>query len=146
MSRQELEKTLGRVPFLSTLGVRVEEAKPGAVVLRLPSTQGNRNFDGVIDAAAVFALGQLAATVALGTHPLLVDVEPLHKGSSVKYLATSKKDVTAHAEVTEEMVSAIRNGLEKGQKGQVEVPVQVLDGHGEDVAEVTALYGFRYKI
>ncbi|MBW1876916.1 MAG: DUF4442 domain-containing protein [Deltaproteobacteria bacterium] len=146
MSRQELEKTLGRVPFLSTLGVRVEEVKPGAVVLRLPSTQGNRNFDGVIDAAAVFAVGQLAAAVALGTHPNLVDLEALQKGASIKYVGTSKKDITAHAEVTEEMVSAIRSALEGGEKGQVEMPVQVLDGHGDDVAELTALFGFRFKI
>lgn len=146
MSRQELEKSLERVPFLSTLGVRVEEAKPGAVVLRLPSSHGNRNFDGVLDAAALFALGQVAATVALGTHPNLVDVEPLNKGSTIRYLGTSKKDVTAHAEITQEMVNAIRNALDAGGRSQIEVPVRIMDGHGDDVADLHSLFGFRYRI
>jgi len=146
MSRQELEKTLQRVPYLAALGVRVEEVKPGSVVLRLPSAQGTRNFDGVIHASAVFALGELAAAVALGTHPLLVDVEPLQKGSTIRYLSTSKKDVTAHAEVTREMVDAVRGALDAGGKAQVEVPVRVMDGHGEDVARLTGLFGFRFKL
>jgi len=146
MSRQDLERALGKVPFLAGLGVRVEEAKPGNVILRLPSAQQSRNFDGVIHAAAVFALGDLAAAVALGTHPLLVDVEPLQKGATVRYIATSKKDVTAHAEVTKEMVASIRKALDAGEKAQAEFPVKVLDGHGQDVAEVTTLFGFRFRI
>ena len=146
MSRQDLERALAKVPFLAGLGVRVEEAKPGNVVLRLPSAQGSRNFDGVIHAAAVFALGELAAAVALGTHPLLVDVEPLQKGTTIRYLGTSKKDVTAHAEVTKEMVDAIRKALDGGNKAQAELPVRVMDGHGQDVAEVTGLFGFRFRI
>ena len=146
MSRQELESTLQRVPFLATLGVRVEDVKPGEVVLRLPSVQGTRNYDGVIHAAAVFALGELAATVALTTHPLLVDVEPLQRGSTITYLGTSKKDVTAHAEVTSEMVEAIRQELDSGGKGGVEVPVKVMDGHGKDVARLTGVFGFRHRI
>ncbi len=146
MSRQELEQTLQRVPFLATLGVRVEDAKPGAVVLRLPSTQGTRNYDGVICAAALFALGELAAAVALGTHPLLVDLEPLQKSTSIAYLGTSKKDVTAHAEVTHEMVDAIRRDLDAGRKAQTEVPVKIMDGHGVDVARISGVFGFRSRL
>lgn len=146
MSRQELEKSLGRVPFLSRLGVRVEDAAPGEIVLRLPSSQDNRNFEGTIHAGALFALGELAAAVALGTHPHLVDVEPLQKGSTVRYLGTSRKDVTAHAEVTPELVEAIREQLDSDAPAQCEVPVQILDGHGDDIAELTTVFGFRFRI
>lgn len=146
MSRQDLEKTLQKVPFLAGLSVRVEEVKPGSVVLRLPSTQGNRNFDGAVHAAAVFALAELAAAVALGTHPHLVDVEPLAKGSNIRYLGVSRKDITAHAEVTKEIVDAIRSDLDGGNKAHIEIPVKVMDGHGADVASLTGLFGFRYRI
>lgn len=145
MSRQVLEDTLKQVPFLAALGVTVEDAKPGDVVLRLPSTAHNHDFEGALAMGAVSSLGGLAAAVALLTHPNLVDVEPLQKGATVRYLKASTKDVTAHATVTPELVEAIRRALDAGADGTTELPVKVLDGHGEDVAEITGIFGFRWR-
>ena len=145
MSRQALEDALKKVPFLAALGVAVEEAKPGDVILRLPSTAQNQDFQGALAGGAVYSLGGLAAAVAFLTHPNLVDVEPLQKGASIKFLRTSSKDVTARATVTPEIVEAIRRALESGGDGATELPVEVLDGHGADVAEIKPLFAFRWR-
>ena len=145
MSHVELEKALQSVPFLAALGVRVEDARPGKVVLRLPAVDANRNFAGVVQSGAVFSVGELAAAVAVKTHPHLIDVELLQKGSRIRYHSTSSKDLTAHAEVTREQVEAVRRELDATGRAQLEVGVHVLDGHGNDVAELHGTFALRYR-
>ena len=136
-----LDRTLRSVPMLSTLGIRAEEARTGHLVLRLPMSDAVKNAAGCIHNAAIFAVGELAATVALGTHPELAGLLHLQKSSRVKYYRPSSQDVTAHATVTAEMVAAIRAGLPAA--ASVEVPVRVLDSVGRDVAEVRTHVAFR---
>jgi uncharacterized protein (TIGR00369 family) len=143
MSRVQLESVLKTVPFVDTLGVSVEEARPGQVVLRLPMKPGNLAHGGVLHTGAMFAVGELAASVALGTHPRLASLKRLQKATRIEYLAPSTKDTTAHAMVTAEMVQAITSALDRDGKAQVEIPVQLMDGHGTDVGEVVALFTFR---
>ena len=141
MSLQQLEQILNTVPYLATLGISVEEARPGQVVLRLPALEGNTTHDGVLHSAAMFAVGEVAAGVAVGTQPQLVGYTHLLRGTRIRYAAVSRKDVTAHAAITPEMVEAIV-GSESGRT-EVQVPVRVMDGHGGDVAELIVSYSFR---
>ena len=90
----------------------------------------------------MFAVGELAAAVVLGTHPELTDLVHLQKGARIKYFAPGRGDVTAHASITPEMLSAIDDGIARGQAA-IDVPVQVLDGHGADVAELVCRFAFR---
>ena len=145
MSIAVLNKALKSVPFHKMLNISVEETKPGHVVLRLAYNDQNTNHSGTLHSAAVFAVGELAATVALGTHPELSQLQHLQKCTKIKYILPSSKDITAHATVTEEMVQAIQNSLASGN-AQVEIPVKVLDGHGTDVAELMGIYAFRRGI
>lgn len=145
MSRVELENALRTVPFLSTLGISVEDARPGKIVLRLPAVSANRNYAGVVQSGAVFSVGELAAAVAVQTHPNLVDVEALQQGARIHYVGTSAKDLTAHAEVTRETVDAARRDLDATGRAQIEVPVHVMDGHGHDVAELHGTFSLRYR-
>lgn len=143
MSRTQLDQVLKTVPFVGALGISVEEARPGQVVLRLPMAPSNLAHGGILHTGAMFTVGELAAAVALGTHPRLAQLTRLQKATRIEYLATSTKDVTAHAMITGEMVQAITNGLERDGKAQLEVPVQLMDGHGKDVGEVVSLFTFR---
>lgn len=143
MSRTQLEQVLRTVPYVSTLGVAVEEARPGQVVLRLPLAAQNLAHGGVLHTGTLFAVGELAAAVALNTHPKLAPVTKLLKASRVEYKAASTKDVTAHAMVTAEMVSSVTSSLDRDGKATLEIPVQLMDGHGVDVAEVVSLYTFK---
>lgn len=137
-----LDRVLRSVPMLSTLGIRAEEARTGHLVLRLPYGTAVTNHAGAIHTGAIFAVGELAAAVVLGTHPDLAGFVQLQKSTKIKYYAPSQRDVTAHARVTPEMLAAILEEVADGQ-AQVDVPVQVLDGHGTDVAELVSRFTFR---
>lgn len=138
MSLAQLNGALSAVPFLKTLGIRVEESHPGHVVLRLPHSLAICNHSGAIHTGAVFTVGELAGAVALGTHPSLSTRKHLQKSTKVKYYLPSTKDITAHATVTPEMVDAIENGATA-----IELPIKVLDGHGQDVAELASRFAFK---
>ena len=137
-----LDRVLRSVPMLATLGIRAEEARTGHLVLRLPYGNAVTNHSGAIHSGAIFAVGELAAAVVLGTHPDLTRYVQLQKSTKIKYYAPSHKDVTAHARITSEMLAAIVEGVAAGS-AQVDVPVQVLDGHGTDVAELVSRFTFR---
>ena len=139
-----LDRTLRTVPLIETMGIRVEEARPGHVVLRLPFDQKVTNHAGSLHTAAVFAVGELCAAVALGTHPELANFAQLQKSTKIKYFVPSGKDVTAHATVTDEMVDRVTGGIGAGLV-TLEIPVKVLDGHGNDVAELACNFAFRKR-
>lgn len=142
MSVALLDQALQQVPFLSTLGIRVEESRPGHVVLRLPHGRAVCNHAGALHTAAIFAVGEVAAAVALATHPVLSRVQQLQKSTRIKYYLPAAKDVTAHVTVNDEMVRRVQDGLSAGRV-DLELPVKVLDGHGNDVAELVSKFSFR---
>lgn len=139
-----LDQTLRTVPMLSTLGIRAEEARTGHLVLRLPLSPAITNHAGALHSAGVFAVGELAAAVVLATHPDLANLVHLQKSTKIKYYLPSTKDVTAHATLTDEMLAAVKEGVTSGE-ARLEIPVKVLDGHGQDVAELVSHFAFRTK-
>ena len=139
-----LDQTLRTVPMLSTLGIRAEEARTGHLVLRLPLSEGVTNHVGSIHSAAIFAVGELAAAVVLGTHPELSTLLHLQKSTKIKYYLPSNQDVTAHAEITSEMLDSIHERVATGA-ADIEIPVKVLDGHGRDIAELISHFAFRRR-
>lgn len=141
--RNQLEQVLRTVPYIAALNIAVEEARPGAVVLRVPHQANNLALGGILHSATLFAVGELAAASAIGTHPKLAVLTRLQKASRIEYLANATKDVTAHAVVTAEMVAAITSGLDRDGKAQVELPVNLMDGNGKDVGEVVSVFTFR---
>ena len=137
-----LDQTLATVPMLSTLGIRAEESTTGKVVLRLPVSTGVTNHSGALHSSAIFALGELAAATVLGTHMELAELTHFLKSSRIKYYAPSHHDVTAHTELQPEQLDAIHRDLPSGA-ASVEVVVQVLDGHGRDVAQLVSHFSLR---
>ncbi|HHO51220.1 MAG TPA: DUF4442 domain-containing protein [Deltaproteobacteria bacterium] len=139
-----LDQTLRSVPMLSTLGIRPEVARTGHLVLRLPLAPDITDHAGAIPPAAIFAVGELAAAVVLGTHPDLAGLIHLQKSTKIKYYRQSTQDVTAHAELDEEILQAIVDGLGAGTP-HADLTVRVLDGHGRDVAELVSRFAFRRR-
>lgn len=137
-----LDQTLRTVPMLATLGIRAEEAQTGHLVLRLPHAPAITNHSGALHTSAVFAVGELAAAVVLATHPDLAGLKHLQKSTKIKYYLPSNNDVTAHATLTDEMLASVRSAIPSGE-ARLEVPVKVLDGHGNDVAELVSHFTLR---
>lgn len=143
MSFQALVDALQSVPYLATLGITVQEARPGSAVLRLPAAEHNRDHAEGLHTAALFAVGEAAAGVAAGTVPKLAHTTRLQKASGIKYLARAKGDVTAHAELPAEAIDGVLADLAERDRTQSEVVVRIMDGYGTDVAEVVTIFTFR---
>lgn len=144
MNPTELEQALRSAPYLTTLGLRVEEVRPGHVVLRLPISAPVTNHGGALHTGAIFAIGEVAAQVALATHPTLAGFLHLQKSTKIKYYLPSNRDVTAHCSVEPETVAAAQQIARTGY-GTTVLSVKVLDGNGRDVAELAASYSFKSR-
>lgn len=141
-SRQQLESILSAVPFVATLGIGVETSRPGDVVLRLPHKPENTAHGGTIHTGALFTVGELAASIAVGSHPSLASLAFLQKASRIVYMRASTQDVTAHAKITTDIVEAVERSIATG-KAQLELPVRIADSRGVDLAEVVVLFNLR---
>ncbi len=130
-----LDQTLRSVPMLATLGIRVEEARTGLVVMRLQASEALRDHSGALHSSALFALGETTAATLLGTHPELEGLHHFLKSSRIKYFGTSREDVVARAEMRTDAISGLIRQLEMGA-APVEVSVPVTDGEGRDLAQV----------
>ncbi len=143
MSFQVLVEALQSVPFLATLGITVEEARPGTATLRLPAKDGNLDHAGNVHTGALFGLGEAAAGVAVGTNPRLAGIVHLQKACGIKYLARCRGNVTARATLPSEVIDGVLATLESKDRAQAEVTVQLMDGYGTDVGELVAIFTFR---
>lgn len=139
MSLAALEQSLQHVPFLATLGVRVDAAEPGLIVLRLPFGPAIANHAGAMHTAAICAVGETAAAVVVATHPMLSQAPHRQKSTRIKYYRAPAKDVTAHATLPDERIAEALSGSD------LEITVRVLDDLGQDVAEVVSKFTFRQR-
>jgi thioesterase domain-containing protein len=138
-----LQQVLDQVPFIRHLGVQVEDYSPGRVVLSLATEPTAANHVGTMHAGALFALAEVAASAACATHEDLLGLRLRARGAEVRYRQSAGGQVTAHAEITDEMAASVLEGLAAGGKAELVVPVEILDGRGATVARVTGRYGFR---
>ena len=140
---RELEQALRTVPFLHTLGVVVESAEPGDVAVRLPKTLAVTDTRGGVHSAALFAIGELAAGIAVGTHPRLGGLIHLQKASRIRYLVSCDTDATVAASLSEDLLGHLEMQLAHGGKGQLEIGVAIRDAAATVVAELVVLFAFR---
>ncbi|MFT5458724.1 MAG: acyl-coenzyme A thioesterase PaaI-like protein [Myxococcota bacterium] len=140
MSVPSLESALRSVPFLATAGVRVEDARTGRVVLRLPFAEGMLAHGGTLHVGALFGLAETAAAVAIATHPSLTGHRVRQKSAKVKYYALAERDVTAHAEIHAEELATAMDDLGDGVETTIEIVTRVFDSHGTDIAEVSSRF------
>ena len=143
MSVQALINALRSVPYLATLGITVEQARPGRVTLKLPLSEPLKDHSGGMHTSAVFAAGEAAAGVAVGTHPVLATITSLQKATGIKYLQRATTDITASAALDDTFVADVQRGLKETGRTEADVIVAIYDARGRQVAEVVAVYTFR---
>ncbi len=140
MAIPRLEQTLHTVPFLHALGVRVDESRPGEILLALPASPENVAHGGSVHTGAIYTLAETAAKVAVSTHPVLASRRLRQKSTKAKYYSSTKRDITARATITAEVEHVARDALATGQEAVLEIAVRVLDAKGIDIAEVTVKF------
>ena len=145
MSVKALINALRSVPYLATLGITVEQARPGRVTLKLPLEPTVQDHAGGLHSGAIFSLGEAAAGVAVGTHPDLAGLLSLQKASGIKYLARPTTSVLASAALNHGFVDQVLQAVTEQGRTEADVVVALYDDTGLQVAEVVAVYTFRAK-
>lgn len=99
MSHAELEAALHEVPFLAPIGVSVAGASAGRIVLRIPADKRTRDFEGHVASGAQFIVGELAATLALASHPAIAGRAVRRTHAEITYETTTTRPLLVTAEV-----------------------------------------------
>jgi len=142
MSRSALTEALMAVPFLEHLSIAVDEARAGNVSLRLPAIPSNQDHSGNLAHGAMFQVAETAAALAVGTHPTLRTFAHRQKVSHIQYRAEAPRDVTARCAVQRDAAEAVQAQLRDQGEATLELRVEVLDGWGNDICLLTAVFGF----
>ena len=142
MPIETLERSLKTVPFLQLLGVKVLEHRGSRLVLGLPYRRENASHSGAVHSACMFALGELAGAVAVGTHPTLSSHPHVLKCTKVKYARQTMRDITATTEIPGSMSEGIVDAVAMHGEAEMELTVRVTDEDGHEVALLQSLYSF----
>ena len=132
------------IPFNTHVGLEFVEVGDGHGVVKLPDLAHTKNHVGSQHAGALFAAAEAASggafVGAFVEH--LAGITPLAKSAEINYLKLAKGEITATATLSESKQSLL-DRLE--QDGRVEFPVTVelADGEGRAVAEMTVHWHVR---
>jgi acyl-coenzyme A thioesterase PaaI-like protein len=143
LSINKLQELLNSVPYINHLGLQVCEASPGGVTLALTEGHALQDFAGNVHSAAVFALGEAAAGVAVSTHPQLVGFNPMQQASGIKYLQPVQSRPYATAELDADVIKLTAATLQTEGRAKLEVVVPVHDNQGSVFAEVVSVFSLR---
>ena len=143
MSTERLQQALAAVPFLGTLSLRVDQAQPGSVVMSLNQNPSLLDHAGHVHSSALFALGESAAAVALGTHPALETRTQLQHACGIRYFKACAGSPSAKAHIDLEQIHQIEEELSASGMAKTEVIVSIENDKAEQLAEVIAVFSIQ---
>ncbi len=134
----------GAIPYNLHLGLEILEIAPAQGVVRLPDTETLRNHVGSQHAGALFSLGEAASGAAfVGAFvERLSELTPLAERAEIAYrrIALGAITATAHVATPAEEIAA---ALERDGRARFPVAVELLNGAGDVVAEMTVHWHVR---
>lgn len=131
------------IPFINTVGLRIDEIAPGHAVATLPSRPEVHNHMGTCHAGAVYTLGESASggVVLSMFADLLPKVFIALKSASVRHTKAAPGDVVATAKLVGD-ATATRAAYEETGKADFDVEVALTVGDLE-VAQVVYTWAVR---
>jgi len=145
MDYEPLKQTLMTiVPFNRHVGIEILDIGPGTASVRLPEGPHLMNHVRTQHAAALFAAAEAASGGAMAGAfaELMMGVTPLARSAQIAYLKPARGPITANARVAEDH-DAVRARLGAAGKTDFSVDVDLVDGQGVKVAEVTVAWHIR---
>lgn len=134
-------KSIGRVvPLIGTAGIDFEKMTCQEVILNLPNRKKVQNHIKQVHAAASVLLAESASGMVVGMN-VPDDKLPLMKSLSAKFIARSQGAQKAIATLNMEQIDLIRNT----DKGEVHVPIQLLDSTGKEVVVTEMIWAWVSK-
>lgn len=134
----------GAIPFNKHLGLKVEEVAAGRGVVSLPDEAKLQNHVGSQHAGGLFAAGEAASGGAfMGAFvEHLGSITPLARSASIDYKKLARGPITATGTLSED-VQSLLDKLESDGKVQFPISVELTDGDGVVVAEMTVQWHVR---
>jgi acyl-coenzyme A thioesterase PaaI-like protein len=134
----------GAVPFVGHVGVEITELEPGACAVRLPDRPELRNHVGSQHAGSLFTAGETASGGAfVGAFAAeMGELRPLVRDARIAYTKVANGEITARAAFAEG-VDAVRERLDAEGAVDFTVEVELTDGDGERVAEMTVAWNVK---
>ena len=132
---------IGRVvPFVGTAGLRIERLDRERCAIALPNRRKVQNHIGGVHATATALLAETATGMIVGMH--LPDTKlPLLKRLDIQYLKRADGAVRAEAWLLAEDVAR----MQRDEKGDVLVPVTVVDSAGTVTVECAITWAWRTR-
>lgn len=132
------------IPYNNHLGLRYTEVAEGRGVVRLPEADNLKNHVGSQHAGALFSAGEAASGGAfIGAFAeRMAGITPLARDARINYLKLARGEITATATLSEP-APALLERLDADGKVEFPVEVELTDGDGVKVAEMTVNWHVR---
>jgi thioesterase domain-containing protein len=144
--RVEEAVSLGSVPILEAMGIRVVEVRPGFAAAELPP-EPNVNHFGVTYAGSLFSVAEmLGGILSLATFDFdgeLAGCVPLVKESTIRFRRPALGVVRAEAALPAPEVQRVRAEALATGKGEFLLEATLTDAGGEVVASTVGTYQVR---
>ena len=126
------------VPFARHVGVKLLEIGDGTASAELEQREEVSNHIQSMHAGAMFTLGEAASGAALAGAfgPAILQMRPVAATANIAFKKVAKGKLTAHAEASQTGAALIQ-AIEKEGKVAFDVNVDVRDGDGDTVVEMT---------
>lgn len=128
--------------FISRLGLKALEFRPGYVKLMMP-LKGNESHFGGMYAGAVFTLAEMPPGVLYMTTFDITRFYPVVKEMNIRFKRPAMTDLTVEVSLSDDEI--VRISTEAGEKGKsgFSVETKILDASLNVVAESTGIYQLR---
>jgi acyl-coenzyme A thioesterase PaaI-like protein len=132
------------IPFNVHLGLEMVEVGDGRGVVRLPDAEQLRNHVGSQHAGGLFSAAEAASGAAFvgAFADRLGAITPLAKSAEIAYKKLARGPITATASLGEDKAALLAR-LDADGRVEFPVPVELADGEGTTVAEVTVHWHVR---
>ncbi len=124
-------RLLEEFPLVKHIGIDVESAHDGGVILRAPFER-NSNFKGTAFGGSLFCVAVLAGWSWLTRDLALrgLDADAVVQESTIRYLAPLQGELRAHLRPPpEDEADKFRKMLLRAGRGRIALHVDILDGH-----------------
>ncbi|MEL7021957.1 MAG: DUF4442 domain-containing protein [Bacteroidota bacterium] len=128
------------VPFVGTAGIQFKKMSCEELIIEIPNRKKVQNHIQQVHAAASVLLAETASGMIVGMN-IPDDKLPLMKHLSAKYIKRSTGAQRAVATLSPQQIEQIRTM----DKGEVNVPVQLVDSTGTEVVIVDMLWAWVLK-
>ncbi len=128
------------IPFNAPHGFSFKKLAPYEVQIYLPNFKLNHNHLGGMHACAIATLGEFCAGMALVKHLGMKRYRFILSELSVKYHLQGRTGLTGVAKMPSERIEQIKKDLETQDKILVEHNTEIMNKHGEKVADVRTVW------